>query len=304
MRVQRLSDKGGVAIEGPDLARPLSGAEEVDIGRLFDEHGLVVFRDQHLSKRQFHDAGRLFGGAMTAVPGTALDPDVPGIVIVSTRGATGDVVPEDGDRIVGDIEWHCDQAFTPRPPRARMLYAVEVPADGGLTGFIDGRSTYAALPEAIKRRIEGLHVIHSWRHAEATIARNRSYHREGDEALAADKFPDVAFPIAYAHPVTGVKVLNVPPLWAAGVVEMPGPEGDRLIADLKRHIVQPGFQYWHRYLPGDAVLWDNWRFIHSAGGTRGRHARTLWSIASITEFELGTLITGQGHAAEAISEGN
>lgn len=300
METHPLSDIGGVAIEGVDLSRPLAPDTETEVGRLFDTHGLVVFRGQHLSKRQLHDAGRLFGGAMTAVPGTAQDPEVPGIVVVSTRGAGGDVVAEDSDRIVGDIEWHSDQAYTPRPPRARMLYAVEVAEEGGLTGFIDGCATYAALPEAIRRRIEGLHVIHSWRHAEATIARNRAYHRDGDRALAAGRFPDVAFLIAYAHPVTGKRVLNVPPLWAAGIVELPGAEGEALVAELKRHIVQPSFQYWHRYRPGDVVLWDNWRFIHAAGGTPGRCARTLWSIASVTELELGAPI---GDAARSIAGG-
>jgi alpha-ketoglutarate-dependent taurine dioxygenase len=81
--------------------------------------------------------------------------------------------------------------------------------------------------------------------------------------------------------------LSVPPLWAAGIVEMPGAEGEALIAELHQHILQPQFQYWHRYHVGDAVLWDNWCFIHAASGTRGRYARTLWSVAMKVPIELG-----------------
>ncbi len=290
MRVHRLSELNGVAIEGLDLSQPRTEEEDRAVARLFDEHGLVVFRGQQLTKRQLHDAGAVFGGAMTAVPGTTLDPDVPGIVVVSTRGADGEVAPAEGDKIVGDIEWHNDQSYAPRPPRGRMLYAVQVPPDGGLTGYIDGALTYLALSDRMKARIEDLHVIHSMAHAEATIARQRGYHRDGNKDLAASKFPDVAFRLVCRHPVTGIPALSLPPLWVSGIVELPGAEGAALIEELKAHILQPKFQYWHRYEQGDAVMWDNWRYIHAAGGTPARHARTLWSIASKVDIELGSVI--------------
>jgi alpha-ketoglutarate-dependent taurine dioxygenase len=38
---------------------------------------------------------------------------------------------------------------------------------------------------------------------------------------------------------------------------------------------------------GDALLWDNWRFMHAAGGTRGRYVRTMWSFAINGGVELG-----------------
>ena len=38
---------------------------------------------------------------------------------------------------------------------------------------------------------------------------------------------------------------------------IPAEEGRTLIAGLCAHAQQPDFLYRHRWLPGDAVLWDN-----------------------------------------------
>ena len=153
-----------------------------------------------------------------------------------------------------------------------------MPEVAGKTGFLDGQQTHDALPEDLKERIDGLHVIQSWRHAQATIARNKDYRVEGDKVLADDRFPDMAYRLVHRHPHTGRQVLNIPPLWASGIVELPGEEGRALLDRLIAHIRQPQFAYWHGYRRHDVVAWDNWRFLHAAGGTPGRYRRTLWSV--------------------------
>jgi taurine dioxygenase len=279
MQVRKLSEAGGIEIEGVELAR-LDSQESREVCRLFDEHGLVLFKKQKLTKQQLIATGVPFGGAMTDPPGAGQrDAEAPGILTISTRGAGGNVVPTDGNKIVGDIEWHTDQAYVANPNRGKILYAVQVPDEGGMTGFIDGQATYAALSEDMRKRLADLHVIHSLDHAQAAVTRNKDYKVGDSKTLSSSTFPDLAFPMIYNHPVTGAKVLHVPPLWCAGIVEMPGAEGKALIAELTQHVTQQRFQYWHRYDVGDAVLWDNWRFMHAAGGTPGRHVRTMWSFA-------------------------
>jgi taurine dioxygenase len=277
MIVRSLSDVAGVEVEGVDLSRPQSPEEARALAQLYDEHGLVVFRDQRLTKPQLIEAARPFGGPMIDVPGAARDPEVPGIIMLSTRGPRGDVVPNAAE-LIGDLDWHTDQGFVPVPSRGKILYSVEVPEEGGLTGFIDGQVTYEALPAATKARIEDLHVIQSWNRAEEYRLRNTAYRVDGANQLARDKFKDVAYPVVVRHPHTGARILNVPPLWAAGIVELPGAEGEALVEELIAHIKQPRFQYWHRYRVGDALIWDNWRFVHAASGTPGRYVRTLWTV--------------------------
>lgn len=287
MKVENIGNAGGVSVEGVDLSAAGSAQENAAIADLFDAHGLVVFKRQSLTKHQLVEAGARFVGTLIKKEAVALDPEAPGITVMSTRGPFGDVVPKEPEEIVGDIDWHTDQGYVTAPIRGKILYAVEVPPEGGRTGFIDGQLTYAELPDDLKRRIEGLHVIQSWNKAEPYVARNRDYRIDGNQLMTRDRFPDLAYPIVYDHPKTGAKVLNTPPLWSAGIVEMPGRDGEELLDALVGHVVQPRFQYWHSYEVGDAVLWDNWRFLHAAGGTPGRHVRTMWCINLQGAAEIG-----------------
>ena len=277
-----------VALRSRALIRaPRSQEESLALAQLYDTHGLVVFRDQKLTKQQLLDATYPFGGPMINVPAIVPDPEVPGITVIGTRGPDGTVIPKDPDTLIGDLEWHTDQGFVTVPNRGKYLYAIDVPEEGGMTGFIDGQVTYNALSDAMKQRIDKLHVIQSWNRAEEYLARNRAYRIEGEEAMAYNKFPDVAYPMVVRHPITGVKLLNVPPLWSTGIVEMPGAQGTALVEELVAHIRQPDFQYWHKYRVGDAVIWDNWRFLHAASGTPGRYVRTLWSVVIQGGPEIG-----------------
>lgn len=287
MIIHKLSPLGGIAVEGIDLAAPRSREESRELAHLYDTHGLVVFRDQKLTKQQLLDATYPFGGPMIDVPAIVPDPEVPGITVIGTRGPDGTVMPKDPDTLIGDLEWHTDQGFVTVPNRGKYLYAIDVPEEGGMTGFIDGQVTYNALSNAMKQRIDKLHVIQSWNRAEEYLARNRAYRIEGDEAMAYNKFPDVSYPMVIRHPSTGMKLLNVPPLWSTGIVEMPGAQGQALVEELVAHIRQPKFQYWHKYRVGDAVIWDNWRFLHAASGTPGRYVRTLWSVVIKGGPEIG-----------------
>jgi taurine dioxygenase len=277
MRVTKLSDAGGVSVEGVDFTRPVPADIAAELMRLYDEEGLLVIRDQQLTEEQLLAATEPFGGSEVHVAVGDKNDALPGVTVISTRGNKGHVTPEEQDAIVGDIDFHTDQAYVVAPNRGKLLYAVAVPEEGGKTGFIDGARTYDALPAATKAKIDKLHVIQSWKHAQATIHRNRGFYEKGATQLADDRFSDVAYPLVIRHPRTGRKSLNVPPLWSAGIVELPGAEGEALVAELIAHIRKPEFAYWHGYRLGDVVAWDNWRYVHAAGGTPGRYVRTLWS---------------------------
>jgi taurine dioxygenase len=278
MLTRLLARNEGLEIESLDLSRPLDPEVSQELGKLYDQHGLLVFRDQRLTKRELVEATHPFGGPDLHPAVDDTDPDSPGISVISTRGAFGDVIPDEQDELVGDIDWHTDQAYIVAPNRGKLIYAVEVPEVGGKTGFLDGQRTYEALPHAMKERVEGLHVVQSWRHAQTTIARNKGYRLEGDKLMPVDRFPDIASRLVHEHPRTGRKVLNLPPLWASGIVELPGEEGRKLLDQLIAHIRQPQFAYWHSYRPGDLLAWDNWRFLHAAGGTPGKYRRTMWTV--------------------------
>jgi taurine dioxygenase len=290
MKVSKLSELGGVSIEGVDLSQPLPAEQSAEIMRLYDEEGLVVVRGQSLTMPQMIVATDPFGGAEIK---SVVDDSEGGVTVLSTRGADGSLAPADEEALIGYVDWHTDQAYVVAPNRGKLLYAVTIPPEGGKTGFVDGARTWAALPDAMKARIAGLHVVQSWRHATKSIQRNRGFFKNGGTELADDRFPDVAYPLVITHPRTGRQSLNVPPLWASGILELPAAEGRAVLGELIAHVRRPEFAYWHSYSPGDLVGWDNWRFLHAGSGTPGRHARTLWTTVIRGGPVIGKVIEAQ-----------
>lgn len=270
-----ISSAGGVEVLGIDLSTPPKDAGE--LVELFDQHGLLLFREQPMTKAVLLAASRMFGEPLVHLLGHNNDREVPEVAVVSTRGRDGDIEAKDPDELVGRIEWHTDQAYTPSPNRATMMWAVELPPEGGETGFVDREKVYEAMPASLRDRIEGLHVVQSWRKAQAEIAKNPNYATdEGAKMLQLDRFPDLSYELVQRHPVTGRKVVHAPPMWSSAIVELPGNEGTALLDEVMAFSLQPHFVYWHRYRPNDVVLWDNWRFMHAASGTKGRYRRLMY----------------------------
>ncbi len=292
MQVSPLSDICGVRVEGVDLAGPRSPDGDLALRRIFDEHGLVLFPGQALTKPQLVAAGDIFGGAMRERSAVATDPEAPGISVLSNRGYGGDIVPDDLEAVAAVAEWHTDQGYLTAPARGKMLYCVLAPEEGGMTGFIDGHATYDALPDRLKARLEGLHVTQSWLQNQAPNTDAARLRLKG-EVLVNSRFPDTVYPIVQSHPVTGRKVLHFPKLWATGILEVPGEAGEALMAELLAHIYQPRFIYWHHYQPGDAIMWDNWRMAHAASGVKNRYPRTLWAMTLKPGPEFGRLLDSQ-----------
>ena len=61
----------------------------------------------------------------------------------------------------GAMHWHQDSSYEPVPASVTMLYAIEAPADGNDTLFVDLVAAHDALPEDMRERIDNLEVRHS-----------------------------------------------------------------------------------------------------------------------------------------------
>jgi taurine dioxygenase len=283
-----LSDAIGVEVSGLELTGEAVSGDAEALCQAFAAHGLVVVRNQQLDKQRLIEATRLLGQTQLHPIAHATDPEAPEILVVSSHGRDGDVEPDEEDEFVHQIDWHTDLAYVPVPNRGAFLYSLEIPLEGGLTGFIDRQKTYDALPEATKTRIEGLTVVQSWKHAQEIVAKSPNFRTdEGARGLQLDRFPDLACPLVFTHPGNGRKVLNVTRMWSSRIVELPGDEGQALLGELIWHSLEERFVYWHHYSPGDLVIWDNLRAMHAASGTRGRHRRLLYRTTIRGDLTIG-----------------
>src|SRR4029450_6655719 len=94
---------------------------------VFHDHGVIVFRDQHLTEEQHTAFSRRFGELEIHVLKQHLKPGHPEILVLSNVIENGRNVGAAG----GGQFWHSDPPYAPTPSRCSLLYALEVPTQGG-----------------------------------------------------------------------------------------------------------------------------------------------------------------------------
>lgn len=246
----------GAEIRGVDLAMPLDDATFAAIDDAFARHGVIFFRDQHLTPPQQVAFSRRFGAIEVNVFSNRWSvASAPEIVVVSNITENGAPV---GIRRAGE-NWHSDMCYAATPPRGTMLYALEVPVLHGLTlgdtEFASAAAAHDALPAALRQRIEGRRAVFDF------TARKRSFPLSQAEI---DRYPPVRHPIVRTHPQSGRQCLYVMRDDCVGIEGIAPAEAEALIGALADHIVKPQFIYRHQWRAGDVLLWDNCLVQHRA----------------------------------------
>lgn len=246
---------------GFDLARDLDAAVFGAIENAFHDNIVVVFRGQQLSNERHIEFSRRFGELEIHIVKKYLLPGYPEILLISNiRDAAGEHI---GLADAG-FTWHTDTSYRRRPSRCSLLYAKEVPQRGGqplgATVFANTAAAYEALPQGMKRRLDGLQAIHRY------SARRRVADSPRPKLTRAqlDETPDIAHPVVRTHPYTGRKALYITAGECVGVEGMPEDEATGLIAELDAHCVRPEFLYRHQWRVGDLLMWDNASAMHLA----------------------------------------
>jgi taurine dioxygenase len=251
-----LSPTLGAEMVGIDLAEPLP---DPDFDRIYDaflEHQMLLFRDQRLTPADQVVFARRFGSVQVHVMNQYHADGFPEIYYLSNLDASGRPSGRHPDK--GTVHWHTDGSWARRTGQATLLYADQVPREGGETRFASMYTAYDNLGAATKERLASLRAIHS-----LDFSRTR---RHGDDPMSeAQKKakPPVAHPIVRIHPETGRKCLFLGDhAWC--VEGMPLEAGRQLIEELNAAIIRPELVYTHRWRPGDLVIWDNRCMLHKA----------------------------------------
>jgi taurine dioxygenase len=246
----------GAEIRGLDLAQPMDDQTFEAVDAAFASFGVIFFRNQRITPQQQVAFTRRFGAIEFNIFGERWSvPGAPEIVVVSNVTENGKPV---GVRRAGE-NWHSDMCYTARPPRGTMLYAIETPALHGLplgdTEFASAAAAWDALPDDLRRRIEGRRAVFDF------TGRKRAFPPTADEI---ERNPPVTHPIVRTHPRSRRKCLYVMRDDCTGIEGVPAEEAEALIAALADHIVKPQFIYRHQWRPGDVLMWDNCTVQHRA----------------------------------------
>ena len=257
--VHPLAPALGAEIRGVDLSEAPDAATFERIRDAFHAHSVILFRGQSLSEEQHIAFSRRFGPLEIHVATQYLLPDHPEIVVLSNVVENGKPKGiEDAGRY-----WHSDLSYMRRPSLGSLLYALEVPDEGGDTLFASMYAAYDALPAELKRRIAGLKAIHRYGDRwQKDAAQGRA--RPALSAAERQATPDAIHPVVRVHPATGRPALYVNEGFTVGIVGMAEAEARALLAELFEFSTQAAFTYRHRWRKGDLLFWDNRSVVHSA----------------------------------------
>lgn len=256
-------------VAGVDLSQILDEQTFARIHDAFLEHSILVFRGQDLSNEQHIAFSRRFGELEIHTAKHWLLPDFPEILVLSNRG-------EKGTRPIvnGGAYWHSDITYKANPPLGSLLYALQVPPQGGDTLFADMYAAYETLDDETRAQIEDLEAVHRYGDRYRMMASEDNDRPPLTEAQLAE-VPDVVHPVVCTHPETGRRALYVNEGFTIGIVDMPRAEGKALLQRLFSHSVQPANIYRHRWQVGDLVMWDNRCTMHRATEYEVRHTRAM-----------------------------
>ena len=246
----------GAEIRGVDLRR-LGDNAFAAIQQAWLDNLVLLFRGQQLTDAELVAFSRRFGEldlAPVQESGRRFVEGIPELYIVSNVLKNGEPIGSLGN---GEAVWHTDMSYLPDPPMASMLYALETPATGGNTAFVNMYAVYEALPADLKRRIAGLKVKHDGTY------NSGGYVRQGvtptDDPRTS---PGVFHPLVCTHPQTGRRMLYLGRRRNAYIEHFELAESEALLDTLWSCTDRPEFAWHTVWQVGDLVLWDNRCTMH------------------------------------------
>lgn len=269
--VRPFSGATGAEIIGLDLAKPVNAEDFTRIHRAHLDHHVLVFRGQRISPDQQIAFSRRFGQLQIHVLKQFLLAGHPEILIVSN-------IIENGQNIgLGDAGkfWHSDLSYKELPSLGSMLHAQELPSEGGDTLFADMHKAWDAVPDALRKVVEGRSAAHSYtaRYAETKFEGNW---RPTLTAEQLAQVQEVIHPVVRTHPENGRKALFVSEGFTTRIVGLPDDESRDVLQQLYALSVLEQNIYRHQWQPDDLVFWDNRSLIHLATGCPAHLRRKLY----------------------------
>ncbi|MFV9474101.1 TauD/TfdA dioxygenase family protein [Advenella sp. RU8] len=261
----------GAEIVNIDLGRVLNENDFLRIKQALLSHHVLVFRDQDITPEQHIEFSRLFGPLQIHVLKQFQLPGYPEVLTISN------IKENDKPIGLGDAGafWHSDLSYKEIPSLGSLLYARQLPAEGGDTHFADMHLAWQTLPLHLKKAIEGKQAEHTYIKKYAEL-QARSPWRPNLTQAQLEEVKPVVHPVVTRHPETGLNTLFVNENFTSRIIGLPQDESDDLLAQLFAHSVKPENVYIHQWQDNDLVFWDNRSVIHLAAGTPDHLPRKLY----------------------------
>jgi len=250
MEISQFKAPFAAQVHGVDLAVEIPAETLVEINQAFTANAVLCFRDQSFQMPDdFLNAAKKLGDPMPPVTSSYR---LPGYDVIEelTNHAT-DPRSNEGQMLRRGGSWHTDHSNLEKPPKATMLYAIEIPNGGGNTEFTNLTLAYTALSDELKLKIRGRKVFEAYlsRRAPRKLLKRTAEEERGSSGCWQ--------PLVRRHPQSGSPGLYLNPMRDDAVEGMSQQQGDDLLDQLYEHCDNPDFRYSHVWQRGDVLIWDN-----------------------------------------------
>ena len=237
--IRPLTPAIGAEILDIDLGATNISERVPDIRAALLTHGVIFFRDQHLTQEQQIAFARHFGDLEIhpATPKAQSNREV-------LRIAHG---PDSRGQ---ENQWHSDVTWRECPSLGSILLAREVPEYGGDTLFANMHLAYERLSDQMKRFCEGLTAVHD-------ISRVFARRLNKTPEELHDKYPPMHHPVIRTHPETGKRAIYVNTAFTSHIEGLSAQESRWLLDHLYNTAKDVEIQCRFRWREGSVAFWDN-----------------------------------------------
>jgi taurine dioxygenase len=272
------------------------------INEVFEDRGMIVFEDVEPSSRMHVALSNVFGPLKDHPVKTVdrVDQDaMPGVIDMRHDQTDPILVELEGERLAQWLPWHFDHCYNNELNRAGVLRAIDIPPEGGLTGFCDGVELYKDFSPELLKAIEGRDVIYTlnvvydeWKFGRPATFKPLHTRQDAIEMNRyAKTLPRSLHPAVWSRK-DGRKVLHVSPWMAEGISGQETPEGDALLEAVCQEVYKTARSYFHHWKPTDMLIWDNWRMLHAVSGADPKYARRMQRTTIQGDYGLGRFEEG------------
>ena len=255
--IHSVKSLGGEIID-LDISNRLTQDQINFINESWDERLVLVFKKQNLDDHKLINFSKYFGELDPPGPnpyGVTFLPEFPEINVISNvKNEQGTPIGNLGD---GEAVWHADMTYQELPPKAGILYALEVPENQGNTHFANMALAYSELPNRLKEKIDGKILIHDSAHNSAGMLR-KGY----EEVENPSDTPGARHPIVIRDKNTNKKLLFLGRRPHAYIIGLDLEESEDLLNEIWEHATQDKFTWTQKWEKGDLLMWKNLNVLH------------------------------------------
>lgn len=257
-----LSPAIGIEACSLDVAKFIGNERASILRRAWAENSILLLRNQNFTEEQQFAYARIYGEVAARVKPPVekrsyrADPENPMQIVTNGVDNNGNPLGSLGD---GEMWFHTDKCYVKKPHRASLLYAVEIPSEGGHTKFASLYNGYERLPAALKAKLDGRKVLQMYDYTKT---------EPGDLNQPLEDLLHYWQPTFVTNPDTGRKAVYISRLMSRRIEGYTDDESQSIINAVSDIVESPDNIYEHVWTTGDIIIWDNLSCLH---------ARTDWS---------------------------